>query len=108
MPNIFIQHSLNPLCKLLLAAIDWNGKCELMISNESSNNKYDDNNHDDDEKCNKNGQIQMTYRCWYSSGYGMIYPSGLGRAVLPTQKNASGPVPSYAKPLMNNVESSTA
>lgn len=64
-----------------------------------------DTNDDDDEKCNKNG---ITYLPTYSSGYGMMYPSGLGRAVLPTQKNASGPVPSYAKPLMNNVDSSTA
>lgn len=44
----------------------------------------------------------------YSSGYGIIYPSGLGRGVLPTQKKASGPIPSYANPLMNNVDSSTA
>lgn len=44
----------------------------------------------------------------YSSGYGIMYPSGLGRGVLPTQKNASGPVPSYANDLINIVDSSTA
>lgn len=49
-----------------------------------------------------------TYMPAYSSGYGMMYPSGLGRGVLPTQKNASGPVPSYANDFMNNVDSSTA
>lgn len=63
---------------------------------------------DDDDEYRKYNKCGITYLPTYSSGYGMMYPSGLGRAVLPTQKNASGPVPSYAKPLMNNVDSSTA
>lgn len=50
----------------------------------------------------------ITHLPTYSSGYGMMYPSGLGRGELPTQKNASGAVPSYANPFMNNVDSSTA
>lgn len=50
----------------------------------------------------------VPYLPLYSSGYGIMYPSGLGRGEFPTQKNASGPVPSYANPLMNSVDSSTA
>ena len=49
-----------------------------------------------------------TYLPTYSSGYGIIYPSGLGLGELPTQKKASGPVPSYAKFFINIVDSSTA
>lgn len=52
--------------------------------------------------------LLITYLPIYSSGYGIMYPSGLGRGVLPTQKKASGPVPSYANPFINIVDSSTA